>query len=59
MEKFLRTVDNQRQNLAFDHQRNYGNRPTFNRNKAVSTDMCPVCRANHRLWKLRKFLAIR
>ncbi len=51
--------DNQKLTLTADYQRNQNIKPNFGGTKAITTDMCPVCRAKHALWKCSKFRALR
>ena len=50
--------DNQKLTLTADYQRNQSKKPNFSRTKSFNTDMCPVCKAKHGLWRCSKFIAL-
>jgi hypothetical protein len=47
--------NNQKLTLTADYHRNQNRKPNFSKRKAIATDMCPVCRAKHALWRCSKF----
>jgi len=51
--------DNQKLTLTADYQRNKSRKPNDTGMKAFATEMCPLCRAKHAMWKCSKFCALR
>ncbi len=50
--------DNQKLTLTADYQRNQKGKPNYSGKKAITTDMCPLCRAKHAVKKCSKFHAL-
>jgi hypothetical protein len=51
--------DIQKLTLRADYQKYQNKKPNYRGTKAITTDMCPLCRARHAMWKCSKFRALR